>query len=64
MSYNKCGKRFRNVNIESLKKWVCVNLPTSSILRRVIILEKTVLTAEEFLVKMDVWMKLYSLENH
>jgi hypothetical protein len=63
VSEDMCGRRSWNVNIESLKKWAYANLPASSMLRKVIILEKTVLTVEEFLAKMGVWMKLYCQEN-
>lgn len=52
-----------SVDLESLKRWADVKLPTSSTLRRVILLEKRILAAEEFLAKMDVWLKLIDHER-
>ena len=52
------------VDIESLKKWALANLPVSSRLREILLLEKDKLSIEGFLAKMDVWLKLIRLEGY
>jgi hypothetical protein len=45
-----------------IKKWARVNLPVNSSLRQVLLLERDELGAEEFINKIDVWLKLLDLE--
>ncbi len=49
--------------MRGLKSWVLKHLPFDSRLREVILLDKDSLTHSEFLVKLDVWLKLYNIEN-
>lgn len=51
------------IQIKRLKLWACANLPASSRIRHVLLLEKDVLLVYEFLAKMDIWMKLVDLEE-
>ena len=53
----------RPVNMERMKKWARVNLPVNSSLRQVLLLERDELGAEEFINKIDVWLKLLDLET-
>jgi hypothetical protein len=46
------------VNIRKLKEFSFEKLPKYHPLRDVLLMEKDELTAEEFLIKMDVWFKL------
>jgi hypothetical protein len=50
------------VDIHRLKLWAEENLPKASHIRSIIQLEKDLLSAEEFIVKMDIWLKLIDLE--
>jgi hypothetical protein len=56
-------ERQNNVNINRLKLWAKRNLPSGSHLRELLLIEKDLLTIDEFLSKMDVWLKLIHLEN-
>jgi hypothetical protein len=51
------------VQITRVKRWACSSLPANSTLREVLIQEKENLSIEEFLAKMDVWLKLCLLEG-
>ena len=50
------------VDLRSLKAWAAKNLPRSSKLREVILLDEDRLAPEAFLAKMDVWLALYDVE--
>lgn len=51
------------LDIRRLKKWVVKYLPLGSKLRGVILLEEDSLTPSDYLVKLDVWIKLYNIEK-
>jgi len=53
----------RLVDIRMLKRWVRVHLKPGSKLRDIISLEDDYLLPEEYLAKLDVWLKLYDVEN-
>ncbi len=50
------------VDIRPLKRFA-FQLPASSPLRSIILSEKDSVTVDEFLVKMDTWLKLSHLEH-
>ncbi len=50
------------VDIRRLKQWARIHLKPDSKLREIIILEDDYLLPEEYLSKMDVWLKLSKLE--
>ena len=52
------------INIRRLKDFVAEKLPTESSLRYVIIAERDDLRVDEFLLKLEVWMKLLRIENY
>ncbi|NQT09392.1 hypothetical protein HQ586_09965 [Candidatus Bathyarchaeota archaeon] len=52
------------VDIHGIKLWATANLPATSHLRGILLLEKDILTAAEFLAKMDIWLKLIKLEGN
>ena len=51
------------VNISNIKYWAKRNLSSVSHLRAVLLLELDVLTVDQFLAKMDTWIKLAELED-
>ena len=53
-----------HVDVHGMKLWATANLPKNSLLRGVLLLEKDVLTVDEFLAKMDIWLKLIELEDY
>ena len=53
----------RNVDVCVLKDWVFKNLPADATLRKVILKERDQLAAEEFAVKVSVWLHLAELEE-
>jgi hypothetical protein len=53
----------RVLDIRQLKKWVKRNFKPDSKLSEVILLEDDYLLPEEYLAKMDTWLKLYDIEN-
>ncbi len=55
--------RSEQVDIQGLKVWAKGNLPAISHLRGILLLEKDVLMVDEFLSKMDIWLKLIGLEE-
>ena len=59
---SKIYSELRLVDINRLKQWAFEYLEVTSHLRAVLSLEKDLLTSEEFLVKMDTWIKLAELE--
>lgn len=58
------GRRREQVDIHGLKVWVKANLPKRSHLCGILLLEEDLLTAEAFLAKMDIWLKLIELEGN
>ncbi|MBS7658123.1 MAG: hypothetical protein ABIM42_08505 [candidate division WOR-3 bacterium] len=48
--------------MKSLKDFALNNLPKGSVLREVLLMEKDELEVNEFLIKMDVWLKLFKME--
>lgn len=57
------GRRSEQVSIQGIKQWAKANLPATSHLCRLLLLEEDLLTVDEFLAKMDVWLKLLLLEE-
>jgi len=49
------------INIRKLKYFASIKLPHNSPLREVLLSEKDHLTVDEFLHKLDVWLKLCRL---
>ena len=50
------------VDIRRLKQWAMMHLKSDSKLREIIVLDDDYLLPEEYLSKMDVWLKLSKLE--
>jgi hypothetical protein len=48
------------VNISELKNFVIKNFPLESPLKRVLVNEEDVLSAQDFLAKLSIWLKLSS----
>ena len=57
------GREGRSVKTEKLKKWAQASLPVDSNLRELLMLERDEIGAEEFIIKIDVWLKLLELET-
>ncbi len=57
-------KRSEQVDIHGIKLWAKANLLAESHLRGILLLEKDILTGEEFLAKMDIWLKLFDMEGN
>ncbi len=57
-------ERSEQVDIHGIKLWAKANLPAISHLRGILQLEEDLLTVDEFLAKMDIWLKLIELEDH
>ncbi|MEM4650001.1 MAG: hypothetical protein QXP78_04980 [Candidatus Bathyarchaeia archaeon] len=55
------SKSSKRLSIKELKDFV-LRLPKGSVLREVLLLEKDELEVNEFLIKMDVWLKLLKME--
>lgn len=53
-----------SVNIKSLRKFANDKLPWNSILRELLLSESDLMDAEEFLVKMEVWLRLLRIESN
>jgi len=53
----------KHVETKRLKQWAYASLPASSSLREVLLQENDNQTIEEFLAKMDIWLKLCRLED-
>ncbi len=51
----------RELDISGLKLWAEENLPRSSPIRSILLLERGSLTVEEFIAKMDIWLKLVDM---
>ena len=52
------------VDISGLKEWANINLGPDSKLRIVLSVERDQLGVEEFLAKMETWMKVSRLESN
>ena len=52
-----------HVYIGHLKRFAIEKLPKDSILKDLLLMEKEELSSHEFLVKIDLWMKLLSYEG-
>ncbi len=57
------GRRSEQVDIQGIKVWAEANLPARSHLCEILLLEKDFLTVDEFLAKMDIWLKLVEFEE-
>ena len=55
---SRINSELKYVDIRRLKQWAQVDLKESSSLRSVLTLEKDILTYDEFLAKMETWLKL------
>ncbi len=49
----------RMIKTSSLRRFASQGLPSSSVLREVLMAENEKLTAEEFLAKLDIWLHLF-----
>ena len=56
-------ERSEHVDIHGMKLWATANLLKTSHLRGILLLEKDILTVDEFLAKMEIWLKLIELEG-
>ena len=54
----------KQLDIHGLKLWAKINLPRTSQIRSILLLERDYLAVEEFIAKMDLWLKLIDLENN
>ena len=54
----------KQLDIHGLKHWAKENLPRTSQIRSILLLERDYLAVEEFIAKMDLWLKLIDLENN
>ena len=52
------------LDIRRLKKWANTNLRNYPKLREIILLDQDQLTPEQYLTKLDIWLKLYKIEKH
>lgn len=59
----KFRKQRKMVNIRSLKDFVTEELPSSSMLRRIVLQEKDSISARSFIVKMGMWIKVMREER-
>jgi len=48
----------KSLNIKSLKRFAYEHLPTNSTLRDLILAEPDQISAQEFLIKMETWLRL------
>ncbi len=53
----------KQLDIHGLKSWAEENLPRISQIRSILLLERDSLTVEEFIAKMDIWLKLIDIES-
>ncbi len=54
--------QYKTIFIEPLKKFALEQLPNSSSLKTILVLEKDYLTIPEFITKMEIWIKLLNNE--
>ena len=53
----------KHVNISKLKTLVSRKFPEGSVLRDIILKEKDILTPEEYLAKVSIWLELETRER-
>jgi hypothetical protein len=51
-----------SLDIRSLKRWAAESLPRSSQLRGLLVLEDDVLSVDDYLARISVWLRLLGLE--
>jgi len=61
--YNQNQLTRQHIDIQSLKQWASKSLPSTSHLKSLILTEKDEITAEEFVIKIDVWTRLLTEET-
>ena len=54
----------KQLGIHGLKNWAKDILPRTSQIRSILLLERDFLTVDEFLAKMDIWLKLIDMETN
>ena len=54
----------KQLDIHGLKRWARDTLPRTSQIRSILLLERELLTVEEFIAKMDIWLKLIDIESN
>lgn len=54
----------KQLGIHGLKHWAKDTLPRTSQIRSILLLEREFLTVEEFIAKMDIWLKLIDIESN
>ena len=54
----------KQLDIQGLKRWAKDILPKTSQIRSILLLERELLTVEEFIAKMDIWLKLIDMETN
>ena len=52
------------LDIRRLKQWANTNLHNYPKLREIILLDQDYLTQEQYLTKLDIWLKLYNIEKN
>jgi predicted XRE-type DNA-binding protein len=52
----------KQIKISDLKQFALANLPATSSLRDLILAEKEELSVQEFLAKLDLWLRLFNKE--
>jgi hypothetical protein len=52
----------KKINIQGLKHWADSNLPRKSQIRKILQLEKDVMSQEDFLTKIDLWLKIFDMD--
>ena len=53
----------RSLDIRPLKKLVSLKLPSSSMVRRIILREKDIISVDSFIQKAEIWLDLYDEEE-
>ena len=54
----------KQLDIHVLKNWAKDSLPRTSQIRGILLLERDFLSVEEFIAKMDIWLKLIDMETN
>ena len=62
ISYSSLQRKRSFLRISPIKHFACKNLPIHSPLRNLILSEKELLSCEEYVVKIDIWLKLLNFE--
>lgn len=53
----------RKINMKGLHRFAKEKLPKESILREIILMEKAELTPQQFLDRLEIWLRLLNREN-